>query len=325
MLLAGEWGLYLAGFMLSLSATALPISGFTHAATLVAGGVLVGLEIRMLKGDYDSAAVYPLAAASLVLLAYVRLLGLGFTQPGLWDTAGLVMLTFASSYLYARTRSTPLRRITNGLPLLILLTVHWEWASSSASLNLLAAAGLCLWLSRTQHLRIPAYLGLLFFNLAIYLWVPRWAQQAHLLQIYLAPAAGSVLLMLHLHRREIRPQILNAARLFATSLLYACATLDAFLRPELSVFLMALTLGLASVAVGIALRIRAFVYSGLAFLVLNIAGQIGALYPEGRLARAVMLMGIGSVITIVMILFQLHREAVLKRLRTLRADLAQWE
>ena len=324
-LLVGEWVLHLAVFSLGLQSSLLPFSGLAHGAALLAGGLLLGLETKRLKGDYESATVYSLAALALTILAYLRLLWLGLAAPGLWDTAGLVVLTFACAFLHKLTDSTPLKRISTGLPLLILLTAHWELASASASLNLLVAAGLYLWLSRTLDLRLPVYLGLLLFNAAVYLWVPQWARQADLLQIYLVPAAGSVLLMLQLHKRELKPETLNAARLSATSLLYACATLDVFLRPGFGVFLLALALSLASVAVGISLRVRAFVYSGMGFLVLNIAGQLGHLYPEGRLSRAVVLMGIGSAITIAMILFQLKREEVLRRIRIIRADLAGWE
>jgi len=322
-LLVGEWVLHLSVFALSLDSG--HGSGLAHGAALLAGGLLLALEIKRLKGDYESTWVYSLAALGLAILAYARLLWLGLAAPGLWDKAGFVVLTFVCSFLHKLTGSTPLRRISTGLPLLILLTVHWEWASSSASLNLLLAAGLYLWLSRALSLRLPVYLGLLLFNIAVYLWVPRWARQADLLQIYLVPAAGSVLLMLQLHKRELQPAVLNAARLSATSLLYACATLDVFLRPGLGVFLLALGLSLASVAVGIALRVRAFVYSGQVFLLLNIVGQLGHLYPEGRLARAVVLMGLGSAITVAMIFFQLKREDVLRRIRRVRADMAGWE
>jgi len=323
-LLVGEWALHLLVFTLDLQSSAPAMDGLAHAAALLAGGILLGLEIRRLKGHYESGWVYPLSILFFALLVYVRLLCLGLSEPGLWDTAGFVALTFLFSILQQWSNSTPLRRISTGLPLLILLTVHWELASTSATLNLLVVAGLYLWISRTQG-RLPAYLALLLFNIAVYLWIPHWSKQADLLQIYVVPAAGSVLLMLHLHKRELKPETLNAARLASTSLLYACATLDVFLRPGFGVFLLALGLSLASVAVGIALRVRAFVYSGLGFLVLNIAGQLGHLYPEGRLARAVVLMGIGSLVTVSMIFFQLKREEVMRRIRIVRADLARWE
>jgi len=91
------------------------------------------------------------------------------------------------------------------------------------------------------------------------------------------------------------------------------------------VFVLALILSLAGIILGIGLRIRAFLYSGIAFLVLNVLGQLVKLYPEQRLGRALVLMALGAVIIGLMIWFNMKREAVLQRLRIFRADLARWE
>ena len=108
-------------------------------------------------------------------------------------------------------------------------------------------------------------------------------------------------------------------------MLYAGAGLDVFLRPELGVFVLALALALLGIAVGVAWRIRAFLYAGVAFLVLNVAGQLLRFYPEQALSRALILLGLGAVITLGMVVFSLKREAILQRVRIARADLAAWE
>jgi hypothetical protein len=113
--------------------------------------------------------------------------------------------------------------------------------------------------------------------------------------------------------------------LAALSILYAGAGLDVFLRPELWVFVLALGLALAGVILGIALRIRAFLYAGVAFLVLNVSGQLLRFYPEQGISRALILLGLGATITGSMVLFNLKREAILQRIRIMRADLAEWE
>jgi hypothetical protein len=135
----------------------------------------------------------------------------------------------------------------------------------------------------------------------------------------------SVLVLLHLHRRELRPNVLNGARLAALSALYAGAGLDVFLRPALSVFVLALALALTGVILGIALRIRAFLYAGVAFLVLNVSGQLVRFYPEKGMSRALILIGLGAAITAGMVVFNLQWEAILRRIRIARADLAGWE
>jgi predicted transporter len=98
-----------------------------------------------------------------------------------------------------------------------------------------------------------------------------------------------------------------------------------FLRPELWVFVLALVLALAGVILGIALRVRAFLYAGVAFLVLNVLGQLLRFYPDQGLSRALILIGLGALITVGMVLFNLKREEIMQRIRIVRADLAAWE
>ena len=144
-------------------------------------------------------------------------------------------------------------------------------------------------------------------------------------QLYVLPAAVSVLVVLHLHRRELRPSVLNGARLAALVTLYCGAAVDVFVHPSLAMFALALALSVASVVIGVALRIRAFLYAGVAFLVLNVGFQLVQLYPEQRLGRAIVLIVLGITITGAMIGFNVKREAILQRIRIMRADLDSWE
>ncbi|NJM11074.1 MAG: hypothetical protein HC889_03460 [Synechococcaceae cyanobacterium SM1_2_3] len=93
----------------------------------------------------------------------------------------------------------------------------------------------------------------------------------------------------------------------------------------MGVFVLALGLAFIGIMAGIALRIRAFLYAGVAFLVLNVIGQLLRFYPEQNLSRALILLGLGTVITLGMVVFNLKREAILQRIRLIRADLAAWE
>jgi hypothetical protein len=123
----------------------------------------------------------------------------------------------------------------------------------------------------------------------------------------------------------LRPKVLNGVRLAALSALYAGVGLDVFLRPELWVFVLALALAMTGVIFGIALRIRAFLYGGVIFLVLNVMGQLLRFYPEQGFSRALILIGLGAAITAGMVLFNLKREAIIQRIRIMRADLVEWE
>jgi hypothetical protein len=191
---------------------------------------------------------------------------------------------------------------------------------------LLAIAVLYLISSNALRNPLPVYLGVLALDAGIYLWIPQWSRDSDLWQIYIIPAAVTVLVLLHLHRRELRPRVLHGTRLMAMSVLYASVGLDVFLHSTyLAMFILALVLSLLGVIMGIALRIRAFLYTGVAFLVLNVAGQLVRFYPEQGLGRALILIGLGIVITIGMIGFNIKREAILQRFRLIRADLADWQ
>jgi len=91
------------------------------------------------------------------------------------------------------------------------------------------------------------------------------------------------------------------------------------------IFIAVLGLSFAGVSLGIVLRTRAFLYAGVTFLVLNVAGQLVLLFPEQRLGKAVVLLVLGTGITGAMIGFNAQRETILRRIRILRADLALWE
>jgi len=94
-------------------------------------------------------------------------------------------------------------------------------------------------------------------------------------------------------------------------------------RTSLSRWLV-LALSLAGMVVGMALRTRAFLYSGVTFLVLNILGQLIQLVPEQRFGKAIMLLALGLIITGGMIWFNLQRERILQRIRIFRAGLETW-
>ncbi len=319
----GAVAAHLAGWRLSPWRFGIPADPLAASAALL---MLAGLTLtRAWRRPDEPNWVYATALLLGLLAGYGRLLALGLAPFAVVDTVALMAAGYVAFLLHQFTGSPPLYRLALGLPLLALATAPWQLASVWTGGTLLAAAVLYLSLASALRNPWPLYLGVLALNGAIYLWAPLWAERHGLWQFYIAPAAASVLALLHLHRRELRPNVLNGARLAALSALYAGAGLDVFLRPALSVFVLALGLALLGVVAGVALRIRAFLYAGVAFLVLNVAGQLIRFYPEQALSRALILLGLGTAITVGMVLFSLKREAILRRVRVLRADLAAWE
>ncbi len=326
-LAVAEWVVHLGSFAYTLgerSGGQGLVGVWDSIASLLAVALLTTLGIAEARRRGHVGWVYGIALLAGLGLVYVRLLWAGLAPLSVWDTAAIMAAAYALFILQRLTLSGPILHLAMLLPLLALFTVPLQLGSGHAGLTLLSAGTLYLLTRRATGMRTPLYLGLLALNAAIYLWIPDLARRYGLLQVYLVPATVSVLVLLHLHRREIKPSVLNGARLAALSTLYAAATLDVFLRQELAVFVLALGLSLTSIAVGIGTRTRAFLYVGVAFLVLNVLGQLIQLYPEQRLGRALALMALGAAITALMVWFSMKREAVLQRIRVFRADLESW-
>ena len=322
-----EWALHEFSLFITLAAAGHPhwlSADGDPVIALVAALLLLALGIRQASRAQQAEWSYGVVAFAGAIGVYVRLLLVGLAPPSVWDTAALVSATYALFILQRLTHSEPLFRVVLVLPLLTLLTAPLQFASPHTTGAFLAVGALYLFAYYETDRPLPLHLALIMFTAAMYLWVPDWADHSQLLQVYTVPAALSVLLLLHLHREELKPQVLNSARLAATSVLYVSATTDVFLRGELSIFLAALTLSLAGIILGIALRTRAFLYGGVTFLLLNILGQLILLFPEQRLGKAVVLLVLGAVITGGMIWFNMQRELILRRIRIFRADLAHW-
>lgn len=300
---------------------AVAASGAPASVTLAAGLVL------LLPGtyrEYDRTGTNPsrinlaLMVGSLLL---ARLLIRGDAVPDSTDGLALIALGYGALGLYERFRLGSLLALARLLPALAWLPAANRPEVASP---ILAAAGI-LYLLAGRGERLWFWLGILALNAAAYLWVPLLSHSTGLVQVYALPAALSALVLVHLHRHELLPAVRHGVRLAAIATLYASAAVDLFQRPELPLFVLALFLSLAGVVLGIAFRIRAFLYGGTVFLVLTVLGQLVLLYPEDRLARAVVLMALGTGITVAMIGFQIKREALLRRIRIVRADLGRWE
>jgi hypothetical protein len=285
--------------------------------------LLIAYGIGQAKRTRRAVWVYGVATLSGMLALYVRLLWLGLAPVQVWDTAVLIGAAYALVALHRLTPSRPLVHLVMVLPILALGTVPLQLNSPHASGTLLMVGVLYLGMRRATGHVLPLYLGVTALNVGLYLWVPHWAHRFHLGQLYMIPAAMSMLWLLHCHRGDVRPAVLHSVRLATMSVLYASATADVFLRASVMVFAAALGLSLGGIIVGIALRTRAFLYAGIAFFVLNVAGQLVLLFPEQRLGKAVVLLTLGTGITGAMIWFNAQRESLLQRIRIFRSDLAK--
>jgi hypothetical protein len=292
---------------------------------LLAIGLIVLWALPFTKGKRNAPWIYGIAFLVSFAAVYVRILLLGLAPFCLWDSAAMMAAAYGLLVVQHFVPSRALLNIILTLPLFSLISIFLQRDPVLSSIALLIAGVLYIFVQRKTEKKMFLNLGLLAFNGAIYLWVPGLVAELGLLQIYLIPAAATVLLLTHLHRHELKVTVLNGTRLAALSILYSAVTLDVFLVDSLLVFALALVLSLVGIVVGIALHIRAFFYTGTAFLVVNVFGQLLQLYPEQRLGRAILLMGLGAIITGSMIWFNMKREMILQKIRIYRADLESWE
>ncbi|MGJ0514607.1 MAG: hypothetical protein ACR65O_02515 [Methylomicrobium sp.] len=294
-------------------------------AALAAGMIQCIIGMRQARKAPDSAPVYGIVLLIAALGGYLRLILVGVAPVSFWDTSVLIVFAYGLFFIQRIFPSRPLLRMAMLMPLAALITVPMQLKSPEASATLMMTGLLYLLIRRYTHQRLPLYLALLAFNVGLYLWIPGIVKQSHLVQIYVIPAALSLLILLQLHRRELKPSVMMSTRLAATSSIYACATLDVFLLPDLNVFVLALGLSLAGVVLGIALRIRAFLYAGIAFMLLNVFGQLIRFYPDQALGKAVVLMGAGMMILGAMIWFNLKKMQIMQRFDLIRVELEAWD
>ena len=187
----------------------------------------------------------------------------------------------------------------------------------------LAAGSFYLVVSQRTHARWTMYVAAALFNVAIYLWIPEAKQLTGLAQLYVIPAAVTVLIFAQLHRHDLKPRALSGIRSAAAGAILAVSTLEVFFAEDTGLlqFVVVLMLSLAGIAAGISLRIRPFVSIGIAFLVINVLGQLGLQFRhEGGVIRAVILIGIGVLVLAAMIFFNIHRERIMSRYRGFIAD-----
>lgn len=281
--------------------------------------------IRTQKGAW----VYITAIMAAIISGSLRLRIFHEISPGYWDTVLLMSCSWILSAILYTDISDSIRRaitiIAVILPVMAFFTIPFEMASTHTSAALMATGALYFTLRHATGSSLPLYLGMLMINGSIYLWIPEFSRRIGLFQLYGIPAAVTVLFLLHMHRREIKKSVLNATRLAAITSIYMGAAADIFIRPEISVFMLASGLGLMGIFMGIGMRIRAFLYSGLTFLVMNVSGHLINFYQYQGFDKGVALMTLGTVLTAGMFWFTIKRESILGNLRSVREDLARWE
>lgn len=284
---------------------------------LLAYGAIFGIFSLAVTGCVAIANV-PLVANSIVsfcIVAYCFLL------------YGINILVSQSSRVKSQVFLKPSYYSALALPLALAVSIPFNERGPAAFL-LLAIGSFYLAVSHRSQTRWTIYVAAGLLNFAIYMWLPLASSFTGIYQLYVIPAAITVMVIAHLHRQELKPQVLSSIRLTVSGAILAVSSFESLYSKNSSsliLFFVVLLLSLAGIVTGIALRIKPFIYTGLAFLIMNVVFQVGLQFQlQGGIVRAVILIVIGIAVLAIMVFFNIHRERILQQYRVFLAD-QNWE
>lgn len=189
------------------------------------------------------------------------------------------------------------------------------------SLALLLAAAFYFWRGLESRGNQWIVLSIAILNAALaLLWRElAWSDP----QFFMIPLGLSIIGLVELLRREIPPELLNPLRYAGALIVLVSPT---FHIVEGS-WLHLTTLMMASVAIvllAVAIRVRAVMYTGVAFLLADLVAMVVRSSVDRPNVLWIAGIGIGSLVIALGAVCENHREALLQRLRMLSAELEAW-
>lgn len=209
----------------------------------------------------------------------------------------------------------------------MVLTVGWQSLTDQLTLiHPLAtwlAAALFTHLAVQSGMRSFAYGAALLYHGGFYLlW---WNLGITDPQGFLIPAGLLILWFAQFNHQELPRPTANKLRLAALLILYGSSAFSLLqVGGGLPALILAMTCVLGILA-GIALRIRAYLYLGTLFLLLDVADQLVFFSARYALAKWIVGFGLGLLLVALAVLFESRRETVLARIKAVTAELARWE
>ncbi len=212
------------------------------------------------------------------------------------------------------------------LPLGVMLVLGNEegYDKAAGALGSAMLYGALAWVERSRFL---GALGAIAVNLA--LLMSALASGLDGLEIYLAPLGLFLLALGHLFARSMERPLRQWLRVLGSLLLYLPAgwsiTFQLGLAPDARYPLAFGLVCLMGVAVGMLLRIRAYLVLGSAFLVLDVIANLLHAGLRNHRLGFLLLSGAGLLILGGMVFSTLQREVVQRLVRRYRARIASWE
>jgi hypothetical protein len=290
----------------------------SFAAVAVAAFALA----RRVKQSDDSAAAALTQVAAAVGFVAIQRLGFSAT-PG--ATAAFAALGFGA-VLGGLQQVLPPRAAASartgawGWPLLGLLAapLSMPWVVSAL---LLAQAAHFTVMGRT-HRRF-ALLGSLAFNAALAVgWSAAGIGHP---QYLLVPLGLTALVLLAAFSAEFEPSTVQRLRAGAVTVIYAATAFEPLAMPTPWALWLCSVVCVLGVAVGIALKVKSYVFLGTGFLVTTVVASLTRYGIQEPRVGALLLSGLGLLIVGFMVLVTTRRSEVLQRYQRARTLLAQWQ
>ena len=306
-------------------------------AGLISMALLQGRDPLGLSEKGRQGYVYGALATAALLFAHLYVCRPMWFDAGLLPYWPLIVMAIAflgagGGELFARYRlnvlAEPFLRVSSMLPLLPVLGM-WIVApkESDYALVLLVVGLLYLMLSVTRRSWASLLAAVVAGNGALWSLLNRSGFEILANpQLWLIPPALSVLLAAQVNRKRLPAAALTSIRYGCVLLIYVSSTSEIFLRgvaTSLWPAMILATLSVAGAMLGMALRIRAFLYLGASFalvslitMVAHAAQAIDHVWPWWAFG-----VGMGIAILVLFGIFEKQREEVLR----LVAKLKEWE
>lgn len=142
-------------------------------------------------------------------------------------------------------------------------------------------------------------------------------------QLWIIPPALATLVFLERNRSRFSPSVVTGARYLAVLLIYCSSTMEMMLRAFETQFwspILLLGLSVLGILVGIAMRVRAFLFCGSAFVVIALVGMVWHAQRAIQQVWPWWAFGIAMGVAIIILIgtFEKNRDSWLKTLETLR-------
>ncbi|HYO58673.1 hypothetical protein [Archangium sp.] len=276
-------------------------SAFLAQGTLVLGYLAVRLHaLASGLGTADSLAALVGGALFSGLYVFALREGAGlpaFRRPALWG-----------AFLF---------------PMAGLLTAPWHQPLYVAALLVGYAAHFAALSVHPSQRGVSSLVSVGAFNAALFLvWVGTGAGEP---QYYVIPAGLSLLVLLRVFRDVLAPDTRARLRALAVTLVYVAGAWKPLMFQDGRAMLLCVVLCMVGVAVGMALRIRSYVYLGSAFLVTCVIANLARFGIRDHRMGAAFLSMLGVGVVGFMVLFTARRAELLERYERVRAMMETWE